>query len=88
VTTLERLGAITRFIADVREEVREADAAHGDYHSCHEGWAVIAEELDELWDEVKKKRKNRDHDNMYRECVQIASTALRFAVALCKKGSR
>jgi hypothetical protein len=63
----------------VREE-------HGDvYHSAHEGWAVMLEEVDELWDEVRKKRKNRDPRSMYKECVQIACCALKFAVSFGKE---
>lgn len=71
---------IMTFLSDVRKEYTDSLPAHGGFNSAHEGYAVILEELDELWDEVKLKRKNRDPDNMYRECVQIAAMALKFAI--------
>lgn len=73
------------FLARVRAEYRDVVAEHGPlYHSAHEGYGVMAEEFDELWDEVKKKRKNRDLSNMIGECVQIASCALKMALTMSK----
>ena len=40
---------------DIKEEVKKAELNHPQFNSPHEGYAIIAEELDELWDEVKKK---------------------------------
>ncbi len=54
-----------------------------EFNTAHEGYAVILEELDELWDEVKKKPKNRDSAKMKVECIQIAAMALRFATEIC-----
>jgi hypothetical protein len=54
-------------------------------HSAHEGWATLKEEVDELWDEVKKSPKNRDMDAMQEEAVQAAAMALRFIVDVCMK---
>lgn len=42
-------------------------------NSWHEGYGVLLEEVDELWDEVKKKVSNRDKDNMIKELVQISA---------------
>lgn len=69
------------------EETREELArAHREFpvplNSPHEGYAVLLEEIDELWDEVKKKRRDRDPIRMREECVQIAAMAIRFAVEL------
>lgn len=44
------------------------------FHSGHEGYAVIREELDELWDAVKRD----DIPHARREAVQVAAMALRF----------
>ena len=77
--------AVVDFLRDVVNEYRSVCAEHGEhYHSAHEGYGVMAEEVDELWDEVKKKRKNRDPKNMRAECVQIACCALKFALTLMK----
>ncbi len=54
---------------------------HRPYNSAHEGWAVIHEEVDELWDEVRK----RVHDSaaMQEEAIQVAATAMRFIADVC-----
>ena len=56
---------------------------HPRFHSFHEGYAVLAEEVDELWDIVRQKDDDRDLDTAYAECVQIAAMAMRFATELC-----
>lgn len=76
---------IQRFLDAIRDENVAVYKRHGIFHGAHEGWAVIYEELDELWDEVRRKRSARDQDNMYRECVQIAAMAMKFALELCDK---
>lgn len=52
--------------------------------SPHEGWALIYEELDELWEEVRKKIKKQDREKMKNEAMQIAATAIRFIEDLCE----
>jgi NTP pyrophosphatase (non-canonical NTP hydrolase) len=42
-------------------------------NSVHEGYALLQEELDEFWEEVKKKTRNRDKKNMILELAQIAA---------------
>jgi NTP pyrophosphatase (non-canonical NTP hydrolase) len=49
-----------------------------DFHSGHEGYAVILEELDELWDAVRQD----DIEHARKEAIQVAAMALRFAVDL------
>ena len=48
----------------------------------HEGYAVILEELDELWDEVKKNQRNYDFQAQRKEVIQCAAMCLRFAAEL------
>lgn len=84
--TEERAALIFDFLADVREEYAKVTEKHGPtYASVHEGWAIMFEEVDELWEEARKKSKNRDFVNMREECVQIASCALKFALSFGKK---
>ena len=66
----------------VIEELKRAKSGNGDFHSAHEGYAVILEELDELWDEIKRKRSERSPERMRREAVQVAAMGLRFLVDL------
>lgn len=63
----------------VTDELVSARAANGNMSSLHEAYSVILEEVDELWDEVKKKRRLRNHDNIRSELVQIAAMAQRAA---------
>jgi hypothetical protein len=68
-----------KIIDDIVAESRSAEFDHGQYHSGHEGYAVIAEEFDELWELVKVRNESRDLLAMYKEAIQVASTAARFA---------
>jgi hypothetical protein len=50
------------------------------FNSAHEGWGVLSEEMDELWDHVKTNQRRRDLRAMRKEAIQVAAMALRFAV--------
>lgn len=50
------------------------------FHSVHEGYAVLLEEVDELWDECKAKHP--DKDKLRTEAIHIAAMALRFIAEL------
>lgn len=60
----------------VLHELEKAQRKHAPMHSAHEGYAVILEELNELWDEIKKREPSRPA--MAAECVQVAAMAMRF----------
>ena len=51
----------------------------GVQHSAHEGFAVLYEQVDELWDEVRRKQTDRNNAAMLKELVQIAAMAQRMA---------
>lgn len=65
------------------QELDKATLSNGSFNSAHEGYAVILEELDELWEDVKLKENDRNYNNMENECVQIAAMAIRFIVDCC-----
>jgi flagellar hook-associated protein FlgK len=64
-------------ISDVREEVIRAEELHKPINSLHEGYAVIAEELDEFWDQVKRKARDRDPVAVRTELIQTAAMCVR-----------
>lgn len=53
------------------------------FNSAHEGYAVLKEEVDELWAHVKTNQKKRDIQAMRKEAIQIAAMAMRFALDVC-----
>ena len=64
-------------------EAKRAIELHPPFHSPHEGYAIIKEELDELWDEVKKCKSIEDRpENLKMEAVQLGAMVLRFLVDL------
>jgi len=45
--------SITKITKEVLDELESAEEKFGPFNSAHEGYAVILEELDELWEAVK-----------------------------------
>lgn len=72
----------------VKSELARATLVNGAFNSAHEGYAVLLEEVDELWDEVKKKSVRRDYEVMEEECIQIAAMAVRFVVDVVNTRNR
>ena len=74
------------------EELVRAEGKHHRFHSGHEGYAVLREELDELWDAVKASKSYTHYADgpVIAEAVQVAAMALRFLTNLCDdpKGTR
>jgi nucleoside 2-deoxyribosyltransferase len=75
-----RIAALTpeAAIARVVAELRRAETKHKPFNSFHEGYAVILEEVEELWDDVKADR----HNAALAEAVQVSAMGLRFVVNL------
>lgn len=62
-----------------REYERVRDL-HGHFNSNHEGYAVILEEMDELWDTIKG---NRGAFPTRKEAIHVGAMAVRFLIDLC-----
>lgn len=67
----------------VVEELQRARSIHEDMHSAHEGFAVLLEEVHELWDEVKAKEQS--YNAMHKEAKQVAAMAIRFMSDVCER---
>lgn len=69
---------------DVDDELERATDLYGPFKSPHEGWAILKEEVDELWDAVKMKNDgSMDEERnllLRKEASQVAAMALRFMV--------
>lgn len=70
---------------DVYNELERAQKRFKRYNSPHEGWAVIKEEMDELWDEVRLK--SGTPLGRYKEAMQVAATAVRYMLEVDKDGN-
>ena len=77
---------IDRIAMDVDIELAFATEKFGSFHSAHEGFSVLKEEVDELWDEVKAKQGQRDLNKMRKEAIQVAAMAMRFVLDICDSG--
>lgn len=81
---MERLQDLLNEIAD---EIYKAINMYPSFNSMHEGYAVLLEEVDELWDRVRIKQGPRRKDVkelIHHECIQIAAMALRMIID-CEK---
>jgi hypothetical protein len=74
---------LDRVLAEVRAEYSSAARKFTPMHGPHEGYAVIAEEVDELWDEVKAHDHNRSR--MRNEALQVAAMAVRFVLDVAQE---
>lgn len=68
--------SIARASSDIVVELSRALTMHGPMKSGHEGYAVLLEEVDELWDLVKTDKVKSPEGR--KEAIQIAAMALRF----------
>ena len=74
----------TGFALLVEDELKSARQKFGTHHSEHESYAILKEEVDELWDEIKKHKGSNPKgggrgQRVLSEIVQVAAMAQRFA---------
>lgn len=75
-----------RLLREVMTELNTATDAFAPFNSPHEGYAILQEEVDELWDLVKRKTPHEfcTVDDMRGEAIQIAAMAIRFIIDCCE----
>lgn len=69
---------IDRALAQLRTELLKAMKKHPPMATAHHGYAVILEELDELWDHVKADTGQTEEAR--KEAMQIAAMGLRYSL--------
>jgi|GEM_PF-1440567 hypothetical protein len=76
LTTLTQLqhNHLSVILDQVRCEIVKARAKHAPMRGRHEGYAVMLEEVDEVWDEIKKK--DCDWNALRKELIQVAAMAV------------
>ncbi len=60
---------------EVNRQIMFARKKWAPYNSYHEGKAVLEEEVDELWDEIKGKQNPQQ---LRKEALHAAASAIRF----------
>jgi len=61
-------------LTSILDEYLRARKSHQPMHSSHEGYGVLLEEVDEMWDAIKKN----DIAHAKQEAKQVAAMALAF----------
>lgn len=69
--------------AEIEQELSGAMSNWPPFNSAHEGFAVIQEEFEDLWEHVETNQKRRDIPAMRKEAIQVAAMAMRFALDVC-----
>lgn len=73
---------IDEVLAGIKKELLRANKKHGEYfHSAHEGYGVLLEEVDELWDDIKDNLLHNSID----EAIQVGAMAVKYVVSINKK---
>ena len=80
MSTMKEYEAVVPYIL---LEIQRARSLFPPFHSAHEGYATLLEEVDELWELVKANPTRRDYAAMRKEAVQVAAMAISFIVEVC-----
>ena len=73
---------IQRVLNSIGEELKRALTKFPrSQNSPHEGYAVLLEEVDELWDHVKADTGRSPEAR--KEAVQVAAMAMRYVLEVC-----
>lgn len=74
------------FLKAVSAEVDRARTLYPKFNSIHEGYAVLLEEVDELWDLIRASKLIVADRHMRDEAIQVAAMAVRFVEDLYDNG--
>lgn len=76
---LRRGETVGQFWSLAAAELARARQAYPGRQSClHHGYAVLLEEVDELWEAIKSRRQDRDPHHLLVEAIQVAAMACRL----------
>jgi hypothetical protein len=77
----------TRVAQEALSELSKARKSFGPLASPHEGYAVLLEEVEELWEEVRANKGDPAEylANCRKEAIQVAAMAIAFIGEVCDK---
>ena len=70
-------------LKQIENEFLRASDLYPDLHSNHEAYAVIKEEVDELWDAIKKHKGTKGNNQIKAELIQVGAMVVRYLNNLC-----
>lgn len=79
ISEQDAIKRIDAYLSAVREEYLRAREIHPVTPNGHSGYAVLLEEVEEVWQEVKHPTQ---YENLFKECVQVSAMALAMALEL------
>lgn len=62
----------------VNVEICLSKDKHKPFNSSHEGYGVLLEELDEVWEEIKESKSYTLSKEAKQELIQVAAVAMRM----------
>lgn len=74
---------ISFFMGKIREEYERAIQKNPVFYSHHEGYAILLEEVQELWDEIKNDKVDNKQARIERirlEAIQVGAMALKMLI--------
>ena len=75
---------INRIVELVKNEFWKATEKFGVFNNAHEGYAVLLEEVDELWENVKLNQRNPKRIRaIFNEAIQVSAMAMRIIFDCC-----
>ena len=77
--------AIDDAIQSILVEFKKAESKFPEFRSEHEGYGVLLEEVDELWDEIRNNKRPGAEERMREEAAQVGAMALKFIIMLDSK---
>lgn len=74
---------VNEYLRLIEKEFESANKKFPMFNSYHEGYAVLLEEVDELWNEIKHYKMNNNQARKERiesEAIQVAAMALKILI--------
>ena len=75
---------LSNILEESKDYIAYIATTYNNFNSPHEGYAIILDELDELWSEIKKDPSNRNTIEMSHECKRIIAAATCFMLYCCQ----
>ena len=70
---------LNKLIKEIKREFDFATSKFGSFNNAHEGYAVLLEEVDELWENIKLKQTDPYRTpSIVQEAIHVATMAIRL----------